>query len=145
MAAEQVEAVQPEGAGVEEVVADKGYLSDETLVALREVGVRSHVSEPERGRRRWQDKKTGETPHWAAPAPPDRHRYAPEPAGAGCSAIFRLIGRLIDRWAGLKRVRESKWTPTALISSFTLASRAQQTDFFHGLIGWRTRELGDRR
>ncbi len=33
-----------------------------TLVALGEVGVRSHVSEPERGRRCWQDKKTGETP-----------------------------------------------------------------------------------
>ena len=61
-AAEQVEAVQPGGSGVEEVVADKGYHSDETLVGLREVGVRSHVSEPERGRRRWQDKKTGETP-----------------------------------------------------------------------------------
>ena len=55
MAAEQVEAVQPEGAGVEEVVADKGYHSDETLVALGEVGVRSHVSEPERGRRCWQE------------------------------------------------------------------------------------------
>ena len=62
MAAEQVEAVQPAGAGVEEVVADKGYHSDETLVALGAVGVRSHVSEPERGRRCWQDKKTGETP-----------------------------------------------------------------------------------
>ena len=61
-AAEQVELVQPEGSGVEEVVADKGYHSDETLVGLREVGVRSHVSEPERGRRRWQDKRTGETP-----------------------------------------------------------------------------------
>ena len=55
MAAEQVELVQPDGAGVEEVVADKGYHSDETLVALDEVGVRSHVSEPERGRRCWQE------------------------------------------------------------------------------------------
>ena len=62
MAAEQVELVQPDGPGVEEMVADKGYHSDETLVGLREVGVRSQVSEPERGRRRWQDKKTGETP-----------------------------------------------------------------------------------
>ncbi len=61
-AAEQVELVLPDGRGVEEVVADKGYHSDETLVALGEVGVRSHVSEPERGRRCWQDKKTGETP-----------------------------------------------------------------------------------
>ena len=62
MAAEQVEAVQPDGAGVEEVVADKGYHSDKTLVALDEIGVRSYVSEPERGRRCWQNKKTGETP-----------------------------------------------------------------------------------
>ena len=50
MAAEQVEAVQPAGAEVEEVVADKGYHSDATLVALDEIGVRSYVSEPERGR-----------------------------------------------------------------------------------------------
>ena len=51
MAAEQVEAVRPDGAEVEEVVADKGYHSDATLVALDEIGVRSYVSEPERGRR----------------------------------------------------------------------------------------------
>ena len=63
MAAEQVELVQPDGQGVEAVVADKRYHSDETLVALGAVGVRSHVSEPERGRRCcWLDKKTGETP-----------------------------------------------------------------------------------
>ena len=62
MAAEQVELVQPDNPEVEEVVADKGYHSDETLVALGAVGVRSQVSEPERGRRCWQDKKTGETP-----------------------------------------------------------------------------------
>ena len=43
MAAEQVELVQPDGPGVEEVVADKGYHSDETLVALGAVGVRSHT------------------------------------------------------------------------------------------------------
>ena len=59
MAAEQVEAVQPAGAEVEEVVADKGYHSDATLVALDEIGVRSYVSEPERGRRCWQDKEDG--------------------------------------------------------------------------------------
>ena len=62
MAAEQVEAVQPDGAGVAEVVAEKGYHSDATLVELGELGVRSYISEPERGPRRWQDKRTGETP-----------------------------------------------------------------------------------
>ena len=60
-AAEQVEAVRPDGEGVEEVVADKGYHSDATLVALDDLDVRSYISEPARGRRRWQDKKTGET------------------------------------------------------------------------------------
>ena len=62
MASEQVEAVQPDGREVEEVVADKGYHSDATLVALDELEVRSYISEPERGPRRWQDKRTGETP-----------------------------------------------------------------------------------
>ena len=57
-AAEQVEAVQPDGEGVEEVVADKGYHSDATLVALDDLGVRSYIAEPARGRRVWQDKKT---------------------------------------------------------------------------------------
>ena len=55
MAAEQVEAVQPDGAEVDEVVADKGYHSDKTLVALDEIGVRSYVSEPARGQPCWQD------------------------------------------------------------------------------------------
>ena len=54
-AAEQVEAVLPAGAGVAEVVGDKGYHSNATLVAhwLRS-GVRSYVSEPARGRRCWR-------------------------------------------------------------------------------------------
>ena len=57
-----MEAVQADGREVEEVVADKGYHSDATLVALEELEVRSYISEPDRGRRRWQDKRTGETP-----------------------------------------------------------------------------------
>ena len=56
-AAEQVEAVLPEGSGVEEVVADKGYHSNETLVDLAAVGVRSHIAEPERGRRNWKGRE----------------------------------------------------------------------------------------
>ena len=48
-AAEQVEAV---GApGIAEVVADKGYHSNETMVGFAAIGVRSYVSEPDRGRR----------------------------------------------------------------------------------------------
>ena len=55
-AAEQVEAVLPAGGGVAEVVGDKGYHSNETLVALADLGLRSYVSEPDRGRRRWRGK-----------------------------------------------------------------------------------------
>ena len=40
--------------GVAVVVGDRGYHSDETLMALAEIGVRSRVSEPERGRRCWK-------------------------------------------------------------------------------------------
>ena len=58
-AAEQVESARPDGGGVEEVVADKGYHSDATLTAIDDLGLRSYISEPERGRRRWRDKKTG--------------------------------------------------------------------------------------
>ncbi len=45
------------GTEIKEVVADKGYHSDDVLVGLSEWGVRSYVSEPNRGRRRWQGKR----------------------------------------------------------------------------------------
>ncbi|MGH8524745.1 MAG: transposase [Gammaproteobacteria bacterium] len=43
--------------GVEEVVADKGYHSNEVLVDLHEEGVRSYIPEPERGSRNWDGKE----------------------------------------------------------------------------------------
>src|SRR5229473_2122520 len=54
-AAEQVETVLPDSEGPKELVADKGYHSNQALVALAAVGVRSYISEPDRGRRHWQD------------------------------------------------------------------------------------------
>ena len=53
-AAEQVAAVLPAEAGLAEVVADKGYHSNETMVAFAELDIRSYVSEPDRGRRTWK-------------------------------------------------------------------------------------------
>jgi transposase len=53
-AAEQVEAVQPDGDGLEDVVGDKGYHSNQSLIDLEAVGVRSYISEPDRGRRNWK-------------------------------------------------------------------------------------------
>jgi len=53
-AAEQIEAVRPDGEGLKEVVADKGYHSNQSLVDLEAVGIRSYISEPDRGRRNWR-------------------------------------------------------------------------------------------
>ena len=37
-------------------MTDEGYHSNDTLTALAEAEVRTYISEPDRGRRRWQDK-----------------------------------------------------------------------------------------
>ncbi len=42
--------------GVEELVADRGYHSGGTLQHLHAEGVRSYIPEPDRGRRKWQEK-----------------------------------------------------------------------------------------
>jgi transposase len=57
-AAEQVETVRPEGEGIEEIVGDKGYHSNQSLVDFEAVGVRSYISEPDRGRRNWKKNPT---------------------------------------------------------------------------------------
>jgi transposase len=41
-----------------ELVTDKGYHSNDTLVDLKEFGIRSYVSEPNRGRRNWTNRHT---------------------------------------------------------------------------------------
>ena len=104
MAAEQVEAVQPNGVGVEEVVADKGYHSDATLVALDTTGVRSHVSEPERGRRCWQDKKTGEKPPEKAAA--QKALYGNRRRVRGRRRVVACNGAGARWWSGLSRTRD---------------------------------------
>lgn len=47
--------VHPEG--VQEVVADKGYHSNDVLVGMAELEVRSYVAEPDRGPRNWGGKE----------------------------------------------------------------------------------------
>ena len=47
-------AVHPEG--VQEVVADKGYHSNDVMVELAKMEVRSYVAEPDRGPRNWDGK-----------------------------------------------------------------------------------------
>jgi transposase len=43
-------------AGIAEVVADKGYHSNTTMVDVQELGLRSYVAEPDRGPRNWKGK-----------------------------------------------------------------------------------------
>jgi transposase len=45
---------------VQEVVADKGYHSNQTTRDLRDNEIRTYISEPDRGRRVWTDQDTGE-------------------------------------------------------------------------------------
>src|SRR3989449_5284116 len=55
-AAEQVEnahAESPTPAALTEIIADRGYHSNQTLVDLHAVGVRAYIAEPDRGRRQW--------------------------------------------------------------------------------------------
>ncbi len=56
-AAENVEQAVPEGDGIQELVADKGYHSNEVCEAIAEAGVRTYISEPIRGRRNWTGKQ----------------------------------------------------------------------------------------
>ena len=56
-AAEQIETVQPTADVVRELVGDKGYHSNQPMVEFADMGLRSYVSEPDRGRRNW----TGQT------------------------------------------------------------------------------------
>lgn len=56
-AAENVEKAVPDFDGIQELVADKGYHSNEVLEALAELEVRTYISEPDRGRRKWEGKQ----------------------------------------------------------------------------------------
>ena len=57
----EVQAPQP----LEEIIADKGYHSNQTMIDLEAVGVRSYVAEPDRGRRDWSKEPQAQTPVYA--------------------------------------------------------------------------------
>jgi transposase len=86
-AAEQVETVAPDGE-VKEVVADKGYHSNQVMLDLEAVGVRSYISEPDRGRRNWKDH----------PEARDAvHRNRRRIRGAHGKRLLRLRGERLER------------------------------------------------
>ena len=85
-AAAQVEAVG--AAGIVEVVGDKGYHSNETMVGCAAIGVRSYVSEPDRGRRKWKGKAGARAAVYA-----NRRRIR----GARGRRLLRQRGELLER------------------------------------------------
>ena len=90
-AAEQVEDVQAnvdDRQSLEEIVGDKGYHSNQTLIDLDAVGIRSYVSEPDRGRRDWS-----KDPEARAPVYGNRRRMR----GRRGRRLMRQRGERIER------------------------------------------------
>jgi transposase len=90
-AAEQVEDAQAEvkePQPLEEIVGDKGYHSNQTMVDLEAVGLRSYMAEPDRGRRDWS-----EEPEAQAPVYRNRRRMR----GPRGRRLMRRRGEFIER------------------------------------------------
>ena len=73
---------------VEELVADKGYHSNQMMTDFQELGIRSYVSEPRRGRRDWEGKATERDAVYA-----NRRRIR----GRRGRRLMRKRGELIER------------------------------------------------
>ncbi len=71
-----------------EVVADKGYHSNSVLNAREEIGIRTYVSEPKRGRRNWRNKAEEKAAVYA-----NRRRIK----GDRGKELLRRRGELVER------------------------------------------------
>jgi len=83
--------VQEQGAEVDlpqEIVADKGYHSNATCVDMKRMGLRSYLSEPDRGVRNWEGKKAEREAVYA-----NRRRIR----GKRGKALLRKRGELVER------------------------------------------------
>lgn len=58
-------AEQLDGELLSEIVSDKGYHSNAVLTGFEEVGIRSYISEPKRGRRNWRGKAAAQNATYA--------------------------------------------------------------------------------
>ena len=90
-AAEQIEDAQAEVRAAQplaEIIADKGYHSNQTMIDLEAVGIRSYVAEPDRGRRDWSKAPQAQTPVYA-----NRRRIR----GARGRRLMRQRGARIER------------------------------------------------
>jgi transposase len=73
---------------VSEIVADKGYHSNDVLVERATLGIRTYVSEPKRGRRNWKGKPAEKEAVYA-----NRRRIR----GRRGKALMRQRGELVER------------------------------------------------
>jgi transposase len=90
-AAEQIEDAQAAVQAPEplaEIIADKGYHSNQTMIDLAAVGLRSYVAEPDRGRRNWSQEPQAQTLVYA-----NRRRIR----GARGRRLMRQRGERIER------------------------------------------------
>jgi transposase len=90
-AADQIEDAQAdveEPQALEEIIADKGYHSNQTMVDLDAVGIRAYIAEPDRGRRDWS-----ENPEAQAPVYGNRRRIR----GPRGRRLMRRRGETIER------------------------------------------------
>lgn len=71
-----------------EVVADKGYHSNAVLRRQSELGIRTYISEPKRGRRNWQDKESEQKATYG-----NRRRIR----GQRGKRLMRLRGERVER------------------------------------------------
>ena len=90
-AAEQIEAAHTASAtpaALTEIVADKGYHSNQTMIDLEAVAVRSYIAEPERGRRHWTQTSDAQAPVYG-----NRRRVR----GARGKRLLRCRGEYVER------------------------------------------------
>lgn len=78
----------PDEQPIKEIVQDKGYHSNDTLLWLDECGYRTYVSEPDRGRRNWKGKEAERDAVYA-----NRRRIK----GERGKALLRKRGELVER------------------------------------------------
>jgi transposase len=90
-AAEQIEDAQAAVQAPEllaEIIADKSYHSNQTMIDLAAVGLRSYFAEPDRGRRDWSQEPQGQIPVYA-----NRRRLR----GARGRRLMRQRGERVER------------------------------------------------
>ena len=143
-AAEQVAAVLPAEAGLAEVVADKGYHSNETMVAFAELDIRSYVSEPDRGRRTWKGKAAARDAVYA-----NRRRIR----GTRGQRLLRQRGERLERpnahlyeTGGMRRVhlRGRPNRPPQRVLGACTAVLGPGTPRFAECVEWRRRNTSPR-